>query len=338
MTVPSKGDNNQELAFDPSQFKLQPDGTFRISIRGMAAMAGVAPGGLSASLKSAVHENPLPCARSLVTQGFEPVHVSTWGETGGIPEDAAPFILEHYGINATSPSQRARAALLAFSRVGINAYLKDKLGIIQREQAPAAPLIDQQQVAAALSNVDLAWSILEKHGMCTDRDRIELKRDVRVLQQTCLMAAGSLPGTRAGVLAPAEDLPRFEGKVVDPELALTVVEFATCYLTPEEARAVSKMDSLLGRSVHAAYQDRHGEKAPTTAHLSTKAEQARKGFNLPVFGMAKNGNMVAPRIYRPADWDLVVEAIRAKGIIQPDRAAAMKADLGQFSNGLPVLA
>lgn len=25
-------------SFDPSQFKLQPDGTFRISIRGMAAM------------------------------------------------------------------------------------------------------------------------------------------------------------------------------------------------------------------------------------------------------------------------------------------------------------
>lgn len=298
-------------------------------------MAGVDDAALGRSLKSAAAENPLPCARSLLSQGFCPAAVSTWGETGGIPEDAAPFILEHYGINAASPSQRARAALLAFSRVGINAYLKERLGIGQREQAPAS-LIDQGQITAALSNVDLAWTILEKHGMCTDRDRIELKRDVRVLQQTCLMAAGSLPGTRAGVLAPAEDLPRFEGKVVDPELALTVVEFATCYLAPEEARAVSKNDSALGRSVHAAYQERHGEKAPTTAHLSVKAEQARKGFNLPVLGMAKNGSIVAPRIYRPADWDLVIEAIRVKGLLPADRASALKANLSQFSQGLTV--
>ena len=115
--------------FDASQFKLQADGTFRISMRGMAAMAGVDKGGLSRSLSSAVDENALPCARSLLAQGFSPVDVSTWGETGGIPEDAAPFILEYYGITAASPSAQARAVLLAFSRVGINAYLKERLGV-----------------------------------------------------------------------------------------------------------------------------------------------------------------------------------------------------------------
>ena len=102
---PLKG---EELQFDRSQFKLQPDGSFRISIRAMASMAGVAVSGLSAGLSSAVHEKALPCARSLLAQGFDPVHVSTWGETGGIPDDAAPFILEHYGINAVSPSAQAR--------------------------------------------------------------------------------------------------------------------------------------------------------------------------------------------------------------------------------------
>jgi hypothetical protein len=95
----------------------------------MAGMAGIAASGLSASLSSAVHENPLPCARYPLLQGFDPVHVSSWGETGGIPEEAAPFILNHYGMLATSPSETARLALLAFSRVGINAYLKEKLGI-----------------------------------------------------------------------------------------------------------------------------------------------------------------------------------------------------------------
>lgn len=117
------------MRFDASQFKLQPDGTFRISIIGMARMAGIDDSSFGRSLRSASAETPLPCARSLLAQGFDPSAVSSWGETGGIPEEAAPFILSHYGIEAASPSKQARLALLAFSRVGINAYLKDKLGI-----------------------------------------------------------------------------------------------------------------------------------------------------------------------------------------------------------------
>jgi hypothetical protein len=124
----------ENFEFDRSQFKIQPDGSFRITIRAMASMAGISDGGLVTSLKSAAHENALPCVRSLLAQGFDPAHVSTWGETGGIPEDAAPFILEHYGINAVSLSAQARHFLLAFTRVGINAYLKEKLGLGQRPQ------------------------------------------------------------------------------------------------------------------------------------------------------------------------------------------------------------
>ena len=102
-------------------------------------MAGIAESGLRASLKSSAHENALPCARSLAVQGFCPAHVSTWGETGGIPDDAAPFILEHYGIHAASPSSTARKMLLAFTRVGINAYLKEKLGLAQRQMPEMGP-------------------------------------------------------------------------------------------------------------------------------------------------------------------------------------------------------
>ena len=112
----------QEADFDASQFKLQSDGTFRISVRGMAAMAGIDDNGLGRSLKSAADENPLPCSRSLLAQGFCPADVTSWSATGGIPEDAAPFILEHYAFTAKAPSKQARAVLLAFSRVGINAY------------------------------------------------------------------------------------------------------------------------------------------------------------------------------------------------------------------------
>ena len=117
---------NHPSVWDPTQFKIQPDGSFRISIRGMAAMAGVDDNGLGRSLKSAADENALPCAKSLVAQGFCPADVIEWSKTGGIPENAAPFILEHYGISATTPSTLARTVLLSFSRVGINAYSKER--------------------------------------------------------------------------------------------------------------------------------------------------------------------------------------------------------------------
>lgn len=326
--------NQHEAEFDASQFKLQSDGTFRISIRGMASMAGVAVSGLSSSLKSAVHENPLPCSRSLLAQGFTPVHVSTWGETGGIPEDAAPFILEHYAFTAKAPSKQARAVLLAFSRVGINAYLKDRLGIAQRESAPASTprLAD---INAALEIVKFGWELLEGKGMCDDRDRLEFKRDARMLVQAAAVVSGQLPGTKAGVLAPAEELPRFDGKVVDPETPLTIIEFCSCYLASDESRAASRTDSNIGRSVHSAYKSRHGKEASTTTHLSVKAGAGRKRLSLPALGSARNGNAVSPRVYLPSDWDLIIEDLRLRTILTPDRAAALRSELQQFRHGQP---
>jgi hypothetical protein len=148
--APCLGDSPE---FDRSQFKIQPDGTFRISIRAMASMAGLDHRGLNRALKSAGDENALPCAISLLAQGFCRGDVNRWSETGGIPEDAAPFILEHYGINAVSPSSTARAMLLAFTRVGINAYLKEKLGFAQRPQA--GQLGEGDLIALAGRTVDL---------------------------------------------------------------------------------------------------------------------------------------------------------------------------------------
>lgn len=179
----------KQPSWDPSQFKLQSDGTFRISIRGMAAMAGVDFSGLARSLKTAVDENALPCARSLLLQGFSPVDVSTWGETGGIPEDAAPFILEHYGITASNPSQQARMVLLAFSRVGINAYLKERLGVSQvQDTQPVLPDV--------LITVERSITLLEKLGGVDDRAQIMLK-DI-ILNHVARNAGGelALPGVK----------------------------------------------------------------------------------------------------------------------------------------------
>lgn len=162
-------DRSQPLRFDPTQFRLQADGTFRVSIRAMASMAGVDQSGLARSLKSAEDENALPCARSLVAQGFNPEDVSTWGETGGIPEEAVPFILEHYGITASSPSDRARAVLLAFSRVGVNAYLKERLGVSQARDT-------QPKLSESQQNLDWLMSWSQRWGVSfDDRDLLQIK-------------------------------------------------------------------------------------------------------------------------------------------------------------------
>jgi hypothetical protein len=334
MTNSSELSKGGQPVFDPSQFKLQPDGTFRISIRGMAAMAGVDFSGLARSLKSAVDENPLPCSRSLLAQGFSPVDVNSWAETGGIPEDAAPFILEHYGISAVSPSAQARAVLLAFTRVGINAYLKERLGLLHRETQPAlAP--QQQEIAAALANMQNGLVLLEQLGGCDDRERLQIKRNINMLLQASATTAGALPGAHAGLLSPVEELPRFEDKVVDYEVPLTIIEFASCYLGSKEIRAISKEDCTIGRSVHASYKKRHGAEAGTTTHLSVKAEKGRQRLSLPALGGARNGNAVSPRVYLPRDWDLIIDDLRQRGILAADRAASLRAQLQQFRHGQP---
>jgi hypothetical protein len=149
----------------------------------MATMAGVDDGGLARSLKSAADENPLPCARTLLAQGLCPADVSTWGETGGIPEDAAPFILEHYGIVAACPSPQARAVLLAFTRVGINAYLKEKLGVSQVREAQSNPLLRNMRESAEI----LQMLKIE----LDERDKLHIKQ--LCIYQNALPAAVDVP-------------------------------------------------------------------------------------------------------------------------------------------------
>jgi hypothetical protein len=224
--------------WDASQFKLQSDGTFRISIRGMAAMAGISDAALGRSLKSAAAENALPCARSLVAQGFDPAAVSTWGETGGIPEDAAPFILEHYGITAASPSPQARAVLLAFSRVGINAYLKERLGVSQvRDTQVAMP------PANVLDTVERSLDLLERLGGVDDRAQLLLK-DI-VLNNAARSAGGSIAA-----------LP--EAKMLSLQEAFQQLAGAS----PQEA---TKLASKFGKAVKRVYKQENG-RLPKTHH------------------------------------------------------------------------
>lgn len=230
-----------EAFFDASQFKLQDDGTFRISVRGMAAMAGIDHRGLSRSLKSAGDENALPCARSLLLQGFCPGDVSAWSETGGIPEVAAPFILEHYAFSASSPSSQARAVLLAFSRVGINAYLKDKLGVATQAEAQAPALPDPVEHAGRiLTLVDTSLNLLDRLGGADERERM-VYRDL--INNTVVRSTGN-------ALLPPE------------RKTMTLAEaFIECGAPPHKA---TKFASKRGRAFKELYRRDHDGQEPMT--------------------------------------------------------------------------
>lgn len=230
-----------EAFFDASQFKLQDDGTFRISVRGMAAMAGIDDGAFTRSLKSAAAEKPLPCARSLLAQGFCPAAVSTWGETGGIPEQAAPFILEHYAFSASSPSAQARAVLLAFSRVGINAYLKDKLGVATPAEAQAPALLNPVEHAGRiLTLVDTSLDLLDRLGGADERERM-VYRDL--INNTVVRSTGN-------ALLPPE------------RKTMTLAEaFIECGAPPHKA---TKYASKRGRAFKDLYRRDHDGQEPMT--------------------------------------------------------------------------
>ena len=226
--------------WDPSQFKLQPDGSFKISIRAMAAMAGIDNTSLGRSLRSAAAENALPCARSLVAQGFDPAAVSVWSETGGIPEDAAPYILEHYGITASSPSEQARAVLLSFSRVGINAYLKERLGLLNQAPQPQAPALPKRD---PLETVEFSMKLLDRLGGIDDRAE-HIFRDI-ILNHTARQAGGEV------------------GVALLPEVQMMSLAEAFQQLggaTPSEA---SKLAVSNGRAIKRIYIEENG-RAPKT--------------------------------------------------------------------------
>jgi hypothetical protein len=205
-----------------------------------------------------------------------------------------------------------------------------------RDTQPAIPMLPApaEQVKAAAEGLVFIWDALESRGLADDRDRIELKRDLKVLHTALVQTtAGSLPGT-SNVLSAVDRLPRFLGRAVDVDAPLTFVEWAAAYLPAELSSVVNKYDQSLGMEMHKQYKVRYNEEAPTTTHLSTKAEEGRRRLGLPLFGQAKNGVACTPRIYLPKDWDLFVVAMRHKGLVRPDKAAELLAECQQFRAGM----
>jgi hypothetical protein len=200
-------------------------------------------------------------------------------------------------------------------------------------QIPMLPA-PAEQVKAAAEGLVFIWDALETRGLADDRDRLELKRDLKVLHTALVQTTtGQLPGT-SNVLSPVDRLPRFLGRAVDVDAPLTLVEWAAAYLSADISSVVNKYDCQLGREVARLSRERHNEEPQTTIHLSVKAEEGRRRLNLPLFGTAKNGNTVTPKVYLPRDWDLFVVAMRHKGVIAPDKAAELLAECQQFRAGM----
>lgn len=191
------------------------------------------------------------------------------------------------------------------------------------QQLPAAV-----EIKAAVECVLFIHDALEARNLVDDRNRLELKRNLLTLQTAAVFSStGTLPGTTEA-LSPAENLPRFLGKAVDTETALTVVEFASVYLDKNLAAIVRRNDSLLGKITHQRYQQRHGTTALDTTHLATA--EARKRRGLPFTGQANNGSACSPKIYFPKDWDLIIEALWQFGKLDADVKARLLAECRQF--------
>jgi hypothetical protein len=213
--------------------------------------------------------------------------------------------------------------------------LEAKTSYVQDTQ-PAIPMLPApaEQVKAAAEGIVFIWDALESRGLADDRDRIELKRDLKVLHTALVLTTtGALPGTTS-VLSPVDRLPRFLGKAVDIDAPLTFVEWSAAYLPGELSSVVNKYDSSLGTEMARLFRERHNEEPSTTVHLSVKAEEGRKRLGLSLFGAAKNGFACTPKIYVARDWDLFVVAMRHKGVIAPDKAAVLLAECQQFRQGM----
>lgn len=219
--------------------------------------------------------------------------------------------------------------------VWMDGWFLDEVSQAQDTQ-PAIPMLPApaEQVKAAAEGIVFIWDALESRGLADDRDRIELKRDLKVLHTALVLTTtGALPGTTS-VLSPVDRLPRFLGKAVDIDAPLTFVEWSAAYLPGELSSVVNKYDSSLGTEMARLFRERHNEEPSTTVHLSVKAEEGRKRLGLSLFGAAKNGFACTPKIYVARDWDLFVVAMRHKGVIAPDKAAVLLAECQQFRQGM----
>lgn len=185
-------------------------------------------------------------------------------------------------------------------------------------------------VIEAAKGQGLIFDLLRDRGLMNDVLEIEFQRSLTNCARRLDQAMGMLPGV-ANPLLPAA-LPRFQGKAVDPQIPVTVVEFASSYLVSGECSVVEKYDQEIGREQVRLYRERHNGAEPlATDHISAADRRNAGGFSL--WGQSKRGFRCKPKVYFPRDWDLIVRALKNKGVLTPERTAELLAELQQFRDG-----
>lgn len=185
-----------ELRVDPAT------GIGYCSIRGAARIAGVSHVALINSFKTSGDFIPSKMVQSLIAQGFEGGNFVEFSE-GEIPDRALALIVHYYAVDAGARcTSEAKAALLAFTLVGIRSVIHDITGY--RQSAPTPTPTALPPVAVQVANLADALKFFD-----IDTSNPRFKQGLQdIVLNTLGITQAALPGSAAVYLGVAEKAER----------------------------------------------------------------------------------------------------------------------------------
>jgi hypothetical protein len=110
-----------------SEFKRAPDGSYTISVRGLARLCGVVISTLSEQFQGD-RENPSKLLKSLAAQGICPDRLAEQASAGAIPDTVATLVMQYYAFESKAANDTAKAVVSAFQVVGFRKYIAECFG------------------------------------------------------------------------------------------------------------------------------------------------------------------------------------------------------------------
>ena len=242
-------------AFENIQSELRVDpvtGIGYCSIRGAARIAGVSHVALINSFKTSGDFIPSKMVQTLVTHGFECGNFVEFS-AGEIPDSALALIVHYYATSAGARcTSEAKAALLAFTSVGIRSVIQDITGYRQAVSVPTP-------IALPPSDIRLTNMVSSLQAIGVDLLNPRLKQGLQDLAVEMLgIGQTSLPGSAAvylGVAEKAERLGYPVGLVVKNRSALGKYVKASGLESVKELRSCNGTDRPIN-----LYEDREMKK------------------------------------------------------------------------------
>ena len=185
--------------FENIQKELRIDaatGVGYCSIRGAARICGVDEQALRKSLKTGADFIASKMVQSLIAQGFEGADFIGFS-VFGIPDSALALIVHYYAIDAGARcTDEAKAALLAFTAIGIRTVIQN----VCKHEAPAPTPIALPPAAVQVANLAEALRFFD-----IDISNPRFKQGLQdVVLNTLGIAQTSLPAATTAYLGVAE--------------------------------------------------------------------------------------------------------------------------------------